>query len=279
MSKKPLIHAVYGIKNKVNGKIYIGSSVNYLYRQYGHKSLLKKSKHPNKHLQNSWNKHGQESFSFYILETVNDPYLLPERETFWINHHVSSLGRGAIFNLLLVAYSCLGCKRSDETRKKLSDFQKSRKNRPSPSKETRAKMSESQKSRIPHPNSISALINPKFRKPASAESIEKRLVKIRGVPLSIEHRRKMSVSQKKRASSEKGISQYKSRAKFSESDIQKILELRKSGMSFRSIAKVLNTQHPMITRLFKGTPIYKKIDDPLPPINLRRFKKCAVYAS
>ena len=47
---------IYKIINKVNGKYYVGSSLNINKRWSVHKSALSKNKHHNDHLQNAWNK-------------------------------------------------------------------------------------------------------------------------------------------------------------------------------------------------------------------------------
>ena len=61
------ISACYRIVNLINKKIYIGSSIHIKSRWNAHKSLLKRNKHPNKYLQNAYNKHGKESFVFEII--------------------------------------------------------------------------------------------------------------------------------------------------------------------------------------------------------------------
>lgn len=44
---------IYAIHNKINGKFYIGQSVNIQYRWKQHKNALKSNKHENKHLQSA----------------------------------------------------------------------------------------------------------------------------------------------------------------------------------------------------------------------------------
>lgn len=58
---------IYKIENNTNGKIYIGQSVNIQRRWCCHKSELNCNTHPNKHLQSSWNKYGEKSFTFSII--------------------------------------------------------------------------------------------------------------------------------------------------------------------------------------------------------------------
>lgn len=59
---------IYKITNIVNGKFYIGSSVNIRKRWISHKCDLNKQRHHNRHLQFSFNKHGFDCFKFEVLE-------------------------------------------------------------------------------------------------------------------------------------------------------------------------------------------------------------------
>ena len=59
---------VYSITNLKNGKVYIGSSKNISDRWWHHKYDLRLNKHSNIHLQRSYNKYGEDSFKFQVLE-------------------------------------------------------------------------------------------------------------------------------------------------------------------------------------------------------------------
>ena len=71
------IGVIYQIYNKENGKIYIGSAINFKKRQTQHKWALKKGNHYNNHLQNAWNKSSPATFIFKIIETN-----IPESDLF-----------------------------------------------------------------------------------------------------------------------------------------------------------------------------------------------------
>ena len=59
---------VYMIRNILNSKSYIGSSYSLKRRLTDHLSHLKYNRHANHHLQSAYNKYGQKSFVFCILE-------------------------------------------------------------------------------------------------------------------------------------------------------------------------------------------------------------------
>lgn len=75
---------IYKITNIKTKKIYIGSSENIQKRWLNHKQMLFANKHHSIHLQRSYNKHGEKSFSYEIIELC-DKSLLLERENFYLN--------------------------------------------------------------------------------------------------------------------------------------------------------------------------------------------------
>ena len=66
----PKESGIYRIKNTVNGRSYIGSSVNILTRMKRHCYELEKSKHNNKHMQRAYDKYGPDSFHFSVVELL-----------------------------------------------------------------------------------------------------------------------------------------------------------------------------------------------------------------
>lgn len=65
------ISGIYKIENIVNGKLYIGSSIDIYKRWKEHKTELENKCHHSIHLQRAWDKHGEENFKFEILEVFN----------------------------------------------------------------------------------------------------------------------------------------------------------------------------------------------------------------
>ena len=62
------IGGVYKIINKINNKYYVGSTSNFKKRWNQHIKLLNRNKHKNDYLQNVWNKYGEKSFEFIVVE-------------------------------------------------------------------------------------------------------------------------------------------------------------------------------------------------------------------
>lgn len=63
--------------------VYVGKSINIKRRRAHHLRSLRKGVHSNSHFQRSFNKYGEDSFSFEILEECSE-IVLNEREKFWI---------------------------------------------------------------------------------------------------------------------------------------------------------------------------------------------------
>lgn len=65
------MQGIYWIRNKVNGKRYIGSSNKIKARWKGHRRTLNQDEwHENPYLQRAWNKYGETTFEFEIVEVV-----------------------------------------------------------------------------------------------------------------------------------------------------------------------------------------------------------------
>lgn len=102
---------IYGIICIQNNKIYIGSALNILRRINVHKGQLKQNKHYNKKLQNAWNKYGNKTFYFKIIEKCHKEDLI-SKEQYYINNFNFSKD---LFNLNPTAGSCIGVIQSADT--------------------------------------------------------------------------------------------------------------------------------------------------------------------
>jgi group I intron endonuclease len=167
---------IYQIKNIKNNKIYVGSAVNLGRRKSRHFSELKSGVHGNEHLQRSYDKWGRKSFSFEVIEKVENKKHLVEREQFYLDCLKPD------YNMCSRAGSTLGSKRSEETRRKMSESQKGKKH----TEESKKKMSKQRKGRCKGEK------HPFYGKRHSEESKKKMSAAHKGAKLSEEHKRKLS---------------------------------------------------------------------------------------
>lgn len=204
---------IYLLRNKANGKCYVGQTVqqpNDRIRQ--HRQCADSDRRHRQAISLAIHKYGWSGFDSFVLEVCETQEALDAAEQHWIAHYNSLTpngynlreggGGGAMTDEVKAKISATlsgrtlseehvanmrGCKhppRTDETRAKLSAVGKLRIH----SEETRRKMSESQSSRV--------------RKPCSEETKRKIAETLKGrnqgVPLSAEHRQKISASRRGR---------------------------------------------------------------------------------
>lgn len=134
---------VYQILNTVNGKCYVGSSMDVHNRIRRHKAMLRSGRHDSLKLTRAVSKYGVEVFHFEVLETcARDSNL--EREAHWIGVK-NSVKNG--YNTRLVPNANTGLSHSVATRALLSEKSKGNTSAKGAirSAETLARLSESHK--------------------------------------------------------------------------------------------------------------------------------------
>ena len=241
---------LYYIENKVNGKRYVGQSINVRRRLLRHKCDLRGNKHINKHLQNAWNKYGEDNFKFQVIKKCDSEALL-EEEMKYIKKY-GTFGGG--YNLTpggeSGSVSFLGKKHTLESREKMR-IAKIGKKLP---KTTIKAMKESAKGFDgPHTEEskrkMSLVKKDRRLKP---ETIEKIARARKGTVHTEETKKKISEAHKGKEMGEETktrISQSK-RMKFTEEQEKEIKQRINKGESYRSIAKDFDCSHVTIIRRF-----------------------------
>jgi len=163
---------IYAVRNKINGKVYVGKSVDITHRWCSHKARLRRGVHVNTHLQRAWNLYGEGAFECEVVHRENDRTLLPQLEAQYVlDFSATDPEKG--YNLNVV--DTHSYRASPETRAKQSAAQKAR-HAAHPrtcTPEQRARMSAAQKAR---------------GATASAETRAKMSAGSKGKKKSLEHR-------------------------------------------------------------------------------------------
>jgi group I intron endonuclease len=105
---------IYLITNIRNGKSYVGKDTNLPNRYHRHKYKLKAGKHGNLHLQSSWNKYGENAFTYEILAYCKPEDLVEAEDYYMEKWELRNPDKG--YN----KKKADGYEISEETRKKMS---------------------------------------------------------------------------------------------------------------------------------------------------------------
>ena len=112
------IIGIYKIINKVNQKVYVGSSIDIKSRIRNHKSDLRGNRHHCSHLQYAYNKYGESNFEAKVIERCDREVLL-ERERYWMEY-LGANDKNYGYNLSVIS-DTTKFTYSEEHRQKLSD--------------------------------------------------------------------------------------------------------------------------------------------------------------
>ena len=175
---------VYKILNLLNGRVYIGSTINFRKRYNHHFYFLNANKHRNQFLQNDFNKCGVENFIFEILE-ISDRNEICSREQIWLDQYFDH--QKQCYNINPKADSRLGIKLSENTKKTIGDLARKR---------------------MLDPNTRQKLINSAKEYWSEPKNCKKMSELHQGMKHSEETKQKISLVQKKRFSNPNEIKKY-----------------------------------------------------------------------
>ncbi len=113
------IAGVYEIRNTLNNKVYIGSSVSLSRRMSVHRLQLSKGNHPNPHLQFAFNKYGQDAFHIKPLIICAEKDILFYEQRIMDGYKANQPEYG--YNTRIVVETCAGIKKTPEQRQKLCE--------------------------------------------------------------------------------------------------------------------------------------------------------------
>jgi len=120
---------IYKITNKTNGIYYLGSSNN-IFGPHGrwaeHINLLRRKVHDNEYLQRAWDKYGENSFKFTVIEFVEPDKLLEVEQSYL--SYLKPVRREVCYNLSFSACGGghLDHKHTEDTKRKISEKLKGR---------------------------------------------------------------------------------------------------------------------------------------------------------
>lgn len=110
---------VYCIRNRLDGKRYIGSaSISLIKRIRDHWAELAKNRHANRYLQRAYNKYGRKMFVASVVERCQ-PKFCVNREQYWMDFYKAAVPIHG-YNISPTAGSQLGMVHSKETRDKIA---------------------------------------------------------------------------------------------------------------------------------------------------------------
>ena len=121
----PCFAGIYCIENTRDAKKYIGQARNLRRRKQQHLYELRKGKHHSRHLQHAYDKEGETTFIFYVLELAPDysesilSAWLIEHEQKWLDFYHSANQKFG-YNICSASGTSAGIKRSPEFGQKIS---------------------------------------------------------------------------------------------------------------------------------------------------------------
>lgn len=258
----PTSSGVYMIRNLMTNQKYIGSAINVRKRCRSHKRELIKNIHGNSELQDNWDKYSPKDFKFELIQNCPEEKLR-EREQYYINFYkTSNIELG--FNIYPAEME--GMKIPDKVKQKISIATKKAMAKP----EVKERLSIAQKKRFSNPEErkrMREILDPIVKSKEFANE-HRELAKLRWE--NPEYRKKQIEARKELYKNPlvkekmKEISnnmwqdpkKYKStlekRSNISKEQVEKILSLKDSGLTYRQIGAQVGCRREIVGRICRG---------------------------
>jgi len=194
-----LVCGIYVICNRLNNKIYLGSSIDLRRRLLEHLRQLRKGEHHSPKLQRAWFKYGEHSFELRVVELVKNPAEILSREQWWLDR-LQPWDSNVGYNICKQGRNWFGNKHTPETKLKIGMAHKGK----TVSNETRRKISEANRGNQTwlgrhHSEDTKKKISAQHKGRTFTPEQHTRVVKAnrrthKGNPKSLETRRKISLA-------------------------------------------------------------------------------------
>lgn len=260
----PRTAGIYMIENLITNQKYIGGTSNIRRRFRQHYKMLNTKTHFNYNLQNSWDECSFNDFEFKLIESCNEEKI-KEREQYYIDFYdASNIEFG--FNIAPFSDSTKGVVKTEEFKQKISEATKLAMANP----EVREKLSIAQKKRFSNPEEkarMREILDPIVKSKEFANE-HRELAKLRWK--NPEYRKKQIETRKELYKNSlvkekmKEISnnmwndpkKYKStlekRSNISKEQVEKILSLKDSGLTYRQIGAQVGCRREIVGRICRG---------------------------
>lgn len=257
---------VYIIENKVNGRIYVGSSVNIKKRWRQHARALEAGKHHSRFMQRAWDKYGKDAFVFRVALACREKHCLMYEQAY-ID------GLKPDYNSRPNASSQLGYKHTAETRAKMSasrprDFSPMTGKKHNPeiikkmsenrrgkgcgerSAEWRANISRATKGRKVSQEHREKIANTLKGHKQSQETIEKRMQKLRGRKMPASFCKKTSERMSgRKVPADTVMKMRKTKSRLSDDQVREIRCLLSEGVSQKEIGRQFGVDPSVISNI------------------------------
>jgi group I intron endonuclease len=121
LNSRRVVMVIYMVTNKVNGKSYVGQTINSLEQRKGEHVRRSSLNNDNLYFHNALRKYGADLFEWIVIDRCDTIERLNELEIFYIGLY-DTFDNG--YNLTIGGNNAVGCKHTEKTKQLLSSIKK-----------------------------------------------------------------------------------------------------------------------------------------------------------